>query len=220
MNALDKLVSLSVASYAAAPAPEPGTVLIRNRQVVKIGSKPVKAAKAPKAAAPIAQPASPPKAEINLKAAGPVLPKAGTIDAKGFFKMMRSASSRENQMTAVAAYIGYDFAKDLGSQVFNATQRAKSEICPIDPNKVVSRAEKAQLSATVKGYVSGLPDGTRKLVQDLAGRERLAVDTRKDLVTASQQSECTPEQRETLLAQALLEEERLVQIRADLARYL
>lgn len=224
MNAREALVSFAIASYAKSPEPEPGTVLIRDRKIIARGTatKAAKAPKAPKAERPIAQPVETtvPKAEPNLKLAAPLLPQPGTVDGKGFMVLIRRAKSRQEQIAAVSAYIGYTLSLDLAAQIFNATQRAKSELSPIDPGKVVSRAEKASLAATVRGYVAGMPDGERKLMQDLMGRERLAVDTRNELERAANEPDCTPAQKEMLLAQAELEVERLAHIRAELAQRL
>lgn len=223
MNALDSLISLAVASYAAPSTPEPGTVLIREQRLVKVErSAKGKIRKASPKAEPIAQPANdapqaPAKPELNPKMASPKLPAPGTLDARGYTTAIRRAKDRFEAQCAVAAYIGYTMGQDHAAQVFAADQRAKLELRPMDPSKIVTRAEKAQAAASVRGYVAGMPNGERKVFQNLLGRERLAVDTRESLKLAASQPECTAAQREVLLAQALLEEERLVQIRKDLA---
>jgi hypothetical protein len=64
-----------------------------------------------------------------------------------------------------------------------------------------------------------MPDGTRKLVQDLMGRLQLALDTRNELVRESRDHSRPMSARKLAIGKARIEQERMLQIRADLARF-
>jgi len=216
-------LSVSLASYAR-PEPLPEGTVLSTQRLVKIdrpkkgrivaASKPaVKSEeKAPQSAE---KPAAP---SPNGKVAGIALPAAGSIGAKAFIMMMNRAKSRDEKIVAIAAFIGYEVGGDFATQEMVAHTKAKGEIRPV-PVSGPSLAEIKTAQRSAKGYVAGMPDGTRKLVQDLLGRENLAVSTRNDHVRDAKDHSRTMSARKLSIGLARLEEERLVQIRADLARY-
>ena len=222
-TALDLALSVSLASYnRSEPLPE-GTVLSTQR-LVKIDrpkkGRVITAAKpAVKSEEKAPQSAEKPVAPSpNGKVAGIALPVAGSIGAKAFIMMMNRAKSRDEKIVAIAAYIGYEVGGDFATQEMAAHAKAKGEIRPVQATGP-SREEIKTAQRSAKGYVAGMPDGTRKVVQDLIGRENLAVSTRNDHVRDARDHQRTMAARKLSIGLARLEAERLVQIRADLARY-
>lgn len=146
------------------------------------------------------------------------LPAAGTIGAKAFIMMMNRAKDLDEKRIAIASYVGYDGRLTYAEQEMAAKAKAKAEISPV---KVTgpSREEIRSAQRSAIGYVAGMPDALKRTVQDLMGRIELALDTQK-----SHQKDAADEnlsQAERTLAQGLaaLEGERLVEIRAELAKY-
>jgi hypothetical protein len=222
-TALDLALSVSLASYAR-PEPLPEGTVLSTQRLVKVDrpkkGRPIAAAK------PTAKPVveSAPKSEPqaapspNGKVVGVALPQAGSIGAKAFIMMMNRAKSRDEKIVAIAAYIGYEVGGDFATQEMTAHAKAKGEIRPVQATGP-SREEIKTAQRSAKGYVAGMPDGTRKLVQDLLGRENLAVSTRNEHVRDARDHKRTMAARKLSIGLARLEAERLVQIRADLARF-
>lgn len=144
-------------------------------------------------------------ASYNVSWTDSVTPTRHTTPKKG--------ASREEMIRAIAAYCGWNPALDFGTQDKNARRQAQSEVNPALGIQPV----KASPSLTIAGLVAGMPDHRQKRHADLKGRERLAVDTIVEHEKASSLA-TTDQDRATFEALAQVERERLVQIRADLAR--
>jgi hypothetical protein len=225
-TALDLALSVSLASYARSESLPEGTVLsvVPTQQLVKVErSKKGRIVRAESTAKPVVEsaPKSEPKAAApspNGKVVGVALPQAGSIGAKAFIMMMNRAKSRDEKIVAIAAYIGYEVGGDFATQEMAAHAKAKGEIRPVQATGP-SREEIKTAQRSAKGYVAGMPDGTRKLVQDLMGRFQLALDTRNELVRDSRDRSRPMAARKLAIGKARIEQERMLQIRADLARY-
>ena len=137
---------------------------------------------APKAAAPRAPKASK-SAKIKASAvepsaenAAPIAPKApvailplppkGTYSAREFFVVLRRASNRDQEIQAIAGYVGYDRYADFGTQLMAAKMAASRETHPV---KAALRPAHSAVP-TAAGFVSGMPDGTARKVSDLLAR--------------------------------------------------
>lgn len=154
------------------------------------------------------------------------LPAKGEHTAKSFLRAMITAGQRctvegkvytdpahvrNDQIRAIAGYIGWDNSLDFGTQDSTARIQATSELHPMPATPAFRR-----INNSIVGYVSGLPNETAKRLGDLQGRERLAVDTLAEHVKLAK--EATNDQDKGMHeALAQVEEERLVQIRKDLA---
>jgi hypothetical protein len=225
-TALDLALSVSLASYARSESLPEGTVLsvVPTQQLVKVErSKKGRIVRAESTAKPVVEsaPKSAPQAAApspNGKVAGVALPQAGSIGAKAFIMMMNRAKGRDEKIVAIAAYIGYEIGGDFATQEMKAHAKAKGEIRPVQATGP-SREEIKTAQRSAKGYVAGMPDGTRKLVQDLMGRLQLALDTRNELVRESRDHSRPMSARKLAIGKARIEQERMLQIRADLARY-
>ena len=160
---------------------------------------------------------------------GPVsmpLPEAGTLGAEGFLKAMRAAgvrkgkmepiAKREDEIRAIASYIGYDSSKLHGEQEVAARMQAQRDLKPVIAAKTEYKRNGSPLT-TGEGYVAGLFDAKAKQVADLKGREVAAADALIAHRNDSRDTSRTPEQRAQSRLLIKLEDERLEAIRADLA---
>lgn len=213
-----------LSTYSESPAPIETTV-VRNAP---------KASKSAKTGTPIA-----PSGEANTqgfeasknKEPGPKsepLPAKGTIGASEFLKGLPSCGKRPNdkgvmvfqgptvqrddEMRLVASFVGW--SRDLhGTQLENARRAAQIALKPVT---ALTKSHRGA-SASLAGFVAGLPDNQQKLVQDLLAREQVAA---KAIVTHTGTINTTlPSNPAHVLAIGLLavEEERLTQIRKDLS---
>jgi hypothetical protein len=218
-TAKDLALSVSLASYAR-DLSRPATVTITTQKLVKVErpkkGRPIAAAKP--TAKPVESAEKPAAPSPNGKVAGVALPAAGTIGAKAFIMMMNRSKSRDEKIVAIASYIGYQTGGDFASQEMVATSQAKREISPVKVEGP-TREEIRTAQRSVTGYVAGMPDALRRTVQDLIGREQLAVDARNDHVREARTKTLSWAERKLAIGLARLEQERLAVIRADLARY-
>lgn len=154
-------------------------------------AKPIKAPREPKVAKVKA-----PKGKTSTATAkvDPTLPIVGTIDAVGFSMQIASAGKRlverevkgikltlpsymgdivrrDDEILAIAAFVGYDRRQPHGTQLDNARSRARFAICPELPIGYHRGTR-----PTLDGFISGMPDGARKVVLDLLAREKFAAD--------------------------------------------
>jgi len=141
------------------------------------------------------------------------LPAVGTLDARAFLIAMRRATTRDEQIKAIAGYCGYDRHSDHGSQDLSSRMKAQRELRGIKaaPLPIHSAAPSG------KGYVHGMPDAMATKVQDLLGRERLSAEALADNERTAADAEVDTATRHYHAQLALVETARLVQIRADLA---
>jgi hypothetical protein len=146
----------------------------------------------------------------------PVLPLAGTIDARTFIISMRGAKDRPAKIQAIAAFCGYDTHEPLGSQEMNAMAKARRVLNPITPGLDRSAVRSAQ--ASLSGYVSGMPDNTGKQIQDLLGREALAARTMGEWLKVSQDEGRSASERAEASEEIRFEQKRIDSIRQDLKR--
>lgn len=131
----------------------------------------------------------------------------GSVQAAGFLTMSRRAKNRQESIEAIHAYIGYDMAKDFGTQEYQAKAQAARELKPI--------TYKPKTQATVEGYVAGMPNGSEKFRQNLKARERVAVE---GIIEHSKAAESADNEFDKTLHAGLaqVEAERMRVIRMDL----
>lgn len=165
---------------------------------------------------------------VKAKGLAPNLPKAGTLSAGDFLLALRNAGkiNKENaagvmvtltdsnkektdQINAIAGFVGYNLSEPHGVQLDKARQKAHFTLRPAKTD--------SKLTATVKGFVAGMPNGTAKAVLDLEGRIRMATDTMLDLEKAAETFPEDSAERATKLALATVESERIAHMRRDLA---
>lgn len=134
---------------------------------------------------------------------------AMSLNAKGFIVAIRNARSRDEKISAIASYCGYNHKEQFGDQELAAMMRAKRELNPI----AVSTEKKAPLRA---GYVKGLPDRSSTLLGDLLGREKLAVEARSAEVCQARNRSLSWEERHYHMAKARIENSRILNIRQEI----
>jgi hypothetical protein len=157
------------------------------------------------------------------KSAAPIvmvkLPNSGTLDARGFLKAKNAVkgNDRDGIIAAIAAYIGYDITQPFGIQDSAATDQARRELRPVVAGKVpFSRGS----LASAQGFVAASkmrcePDHNARHFANLRARERHAVDTMLDHEKAARDAKSLQE-RTLYAGLALVERERLIQIRKDM----
>lgn len=157
---------------------------------------------------------------------------AGMIDAPQFIAAMHDAGKvpkvldngttlrvpsgdpikrRDDERSAIAAFIGYDPRLPHGVQVANATRRAQYQIKPS------MGSDRKVCDPTLSGFVAGMPNDVRRMVDDLQGREALAAEAMAGF-DHSARNVTDPAIRTLHEGLSMLESERIASIRADLAK--
>jgi hypothetical protein len=165
------------------------------------------------------------------KSMGPVsepLPNKGMISAEEFLKGLSNCGKRLNdkgilvyqgdivkrndEMRLVSSYLGW--SRELhGVQLENARRVAQLAIKPVKALNVSHRGASASLS----GFISGMPDNQQKLVQDLLAREQLSAKAIVDYENAIANSQVNSAKHILSKGLLIVEKERLIQIRKDLS---
>lgn len=177
----------------------------------------IRAKRQPKAATP-STPAAPScngkaMSEATNKLTLPV-PEIGSLGAHGFVTMMRKARDRQEKILAMQAFCGFDPRGDYGSQEMTAMMAAKRELSPVDASGP-SHAEQRSAARSAQGFVRGMPDNQKKIVQDLLAREKLATDAMVEHVKSARTAE-TREPKQHHAGLAALEKARLNKIQAEI----
>lgn len=165
---------------------------------------------------------------VKVSSGIPVPPK-GSLNAAGFLLALRDAGKirkanelgvmisftdhnkeRSDQIQAIAAFVGYNFSGAHGVQLDVARQKAHFALRPMKTD--------SKVTATVAGFVAGMPSGTAKAVRDLEGRIRVATDLMLDLEKKAESFEEGSAERATNLALATVERERIAHMRRDLSQ--
>lgn len=214
------------------------TYAVNDERPIVIISKP-KAEKVAKSKKSDGSQAAPKNTAPKAEALPINMPLPGTVNASQFLIMLRDCGKRsveavnestgevyqkpifdnslvrEDTIRAIASYIGYNAADNFGAQEVAARSQAQREIRGIVPaTKPYSRSG---VSATVKGYVAGVPDDIAKRVADLQGRAQLAVQALTDHERNANDETLLVAERQLASTLAAVEQERLNQIRKDLA---
>ncbi len=214
-TATNAALAFVLSSYAKSEA-TPAKVEVKETKPSKSRAKKVQVQSAPVTPKVVVSEATP---SPNGGTAKVVMPEVGSLEAKGFLLMMRNAKTQNERIMAIQAYCGYDMRQPYGNQEMIATMRAKRELNPIN-TAGPSMAEKRQASRSAAGYVAGMPDNQRRIVQDLLAREKMAAEKRDEHVRiARRNKDLSWEERKLNLGLARLENERLASIRADLAKW-
>jgi hypothetical protein len=213
-SSIDSVIAALVASYQQPESTTP-VKMVKLDRTAKKPIKPSKPAKTSRSSA--ASEESPTTSSHDPRPAPTVshLPQAGTVDAAGYFKMMRDAKQVNERINAIAAYIGYDPSLSYSSQELKANLQARSVHRPVKALPVPVHS----VQSTIKGFVAGAFDAQEKRLADLKGRELLAGNTKADMVrqynTAFNRGDYATAAH--FLALSRVEDHRLEEIRNDLA---
>lgn len=155
--------------------------------------------------------------------------KAGTITAQQFIENMRNAGRRVNDQGVIAfdatfyrtdqidlidSFVGYDHTRNFGSQLLMAELQAARETRKFQRADLPTRSEKRRINASLSGYVAGIPSAASKVAKLLAFEQK-AVEDMIELECAALKAETELEQQKCQ-AMAMLERERIANIRRDL----
>jgi len=146
------------------------------------------------------------------------LPLPGTYDAKGFLFAWRKAHGRDEQIAAIAGYVGWDPSGNLGSQEYSARTKAHREIRGMVDTSGPSVAEIRSAKLSAVGYVAGMPQSDQRIMGDLIARQALAVQSIVDYTKDSEDPSKTESERTLAAGLLAIERERLSVIRKDLAK--
>lgn len=137
------------------------------------------------------------------------------VDGKLVFQ---EREMRNDQIQAIAAFIGYDNRALFGTQDTAARMLAQRLVSKVDVKAGPDRQAQRQSDLSAKGFVAGLPAPVAAKLADLKGREELAaaalIQHEKDgadVVRGEYQCELSR-------GLALVEAERLAVIREDIKR--
>lgn len=164
--------------------------------------------------------------ETVVKVPGPKsepLPVKGTVTAEQFLRELPHCGKRPNkfgvlafqgefekrtdEMRLIASYVGWDRFGLHGVQLENAVRAAKLELRPI------TSKEYRRGTASIAGYVAGMPDNVGKKIDDLSVREVVAAEALSAYNQKAKANDANKEMYETLSS---LEEERIKEIRVTI----
>jgi hypothetical protein len=120
---------------------------------------------------------------------------------------------REDTIRAIAGYTGYDPFGNFGAQDLAARTKAELERRPVSPKEY----KRCQVAPSIAGYVAGMPNETKKKIDNLIARERLAVDTRLQFEKVANDKSKPIADRQIAKTLAEVETERLSKIREELS---
>jgi hypothetical protein len=213
LNTLDAVIAVLVNSYSQA---SPETAQSPRMVQVKRTRTDCPAAKK----ALVSKQNSPTVREMSAVSNTPAptvlpLPTKGSIDAATYFRMMRNAKQLNDRIQAIAAFIGYDPTLSYSCQEVAANLKARQTSHPVKPFAVPVHS----VQATVKGYVAGANDATEKHLRNLQAREVMAGNAKADHIKSyhSAYNRADYTSAATFLALVKVEEERLDNIRAEIA---
>ena len=179
------------------------------------------------------------KPNANPGTPGLTLPETGTLDAAGFMKALHSAGMREtlvdykgeqvkrmvrqpqevrnDEIKAIAAYIGYNPREEFAGQHLAASNKANAELNPAKAlRNFTTRNEERGALRSVAVYCSGLPDHKARALQNLLAREKEAVDAMIQHGKDADDQTRTLAERTLSTGLAEAERERLIHIREDI----
>lgn len=156
-----------------------------------------------------------PSPDVKREGSTLVLLQPGLYDARRFMMAWRHSKNRDEQITALSGYKGYDLRKDFGSQEINALFYAKHETVGISPGADRNAVRSAQ--RTAQGYVAGMPHPQERLVMDLQARERSVLEMMSAHLKVAQ-DESKPSAERSAAATAIREGEVFLRdLRAELS---
>lgn len=153
--------------------------------------------------------------ETKLVAPAVIMPPVGSLEARGFLFALRKAKTRDEKIQAISAYVGYDSADNFGTQEMAAEMKAKAELrgAPIGGP---SREEQRVAARSAAGFVAGLPDNTKRKLDNLLAQEKACIETLIQHDKDSRDMKRTAEERMLSVGLAKFERDRLSNIRTDL----
>lgn len=161
------------------------------------------------------------KSEMVQKSPSPntsfKMPEVGSIGANGFLKMIRNAKSQSEKVLAIAAYIGYNNGQSFAEQEYRANQTARKELTPDIFNGPDLEQKKAAARQAI-GFVSGIPNNQKKVLDNLFAREITAAQERDNHIKGAKNPDLSAEERKMHSGLAALEHKRMLLIREDIAK--
>lgn len=169
------------------------------------------------------------KAKLTITIQQQVVVKPGTIDATEFFTAIKKAGKRPNivgvllytteqcqrqdEREAIQAYVGWDKNLAHGTNLDKARTTAKSYLKAEETSsKEYSRSSKP----TFNGYVAGMPNVQKRLLNNLIGRISKGLDDLLEHKTIATDNSVPDEIRSYHAKMVMLENERIQQLNNDI----
>lgn len=155
------------------------------------------------------------------------LSTAGTLDAKGFFKALRNAKDREESIQSIAAFTGYDRAKDYAAQELQAKSEANRQLkagtVPTTSATLGEHIVRTLHPSTVAGMIVSshgvaLPNPTARQIASLEAKANVVGESIADHTKVADSVDCDPSERHYHTQLANIDRARLATIREDIAR--
>jgi hypothetical protein len=147
------------------------------------------------------------------------LPTSGSVDGHTFFVMMRHAKNRDESISCIAAYVGYDRNVDYGSQELAARLKATREVNASKPI-IASTAIRGSSPATANGMVAynpSLPNESAKKLAALEARANMVGESIADHEAIANGTDADLEDKHYHAQLAVIDRARLATIRQDIA---
>ena len=142
----------------------------------------------------------------------------GSIDAGEFMKRWRNATDRNDKITAIQLFIGYNHSGSFSTNEMNAlsaVRKARQSSHPVTAAPSVQGYQEQQAKETTV-YVAGLPDGRARRLADLEAREAMAADAMCQHELNASNAPYDSNERKLAEGMAQVERERLQAIRNDI----
>jgi hypothetical protein len=152
-----------------------------------------------------------------MRNAGKRMVAEGEGEAALFPKLVfQERNVRNDQIQAISAFIGYDNREMFGTQETAARMLAMRIL---NPKHMMGPDRETQKTAdhSAKGFIAGLPSPVKSLVNDREARIVIAVETMTLHMRDADDTSRSESDRELSAALALVEQERVSAIRAEIA---
>ena len=218
-SALNFLLSQSIVETALVPASSEPVVIGRS-----LTPKAKRSKKGAKAELAIAQATADALQFANQRNTAPAptceaLPEAGSLSAQDFIVAMRRAKNRDDQVRAIAGYVGYSTTELFGTQEMNARLSANRAITPHKTLNFTMPKEEHNAWRSVAGTVAGMPDDSAKRLANLQAQERETTDERCKWIADYNNESLAWKDRITAKGLFDVAGERLESIRRDIASF-
>jgi hypothetical protein len=214
LSPLDRMLAKKAATYIVTTTPD-APKGDKPQGGKSKGNKPAKVATA-SVAQTSEEKAPSPSAEQIASMQNPILPLAGTYDARRFMTAWRHAKDRNEKIQAIAGYVGFDYRAAFSAEEQRALFQARKDTIGVTPGK-----DRSQRSAdhSLKGFVAGLPDNFQAKIDNLKARERVVVEEIAAANKRAQDESLSREERAEAEAERLtLTAHALHPLREDLKR--
>ena len=125
-------------------------------------------------------------------------------------------TTRDETIKAIESFVGFDAARELGSQESEARSLA-NRIISGEKLGGLTIKEKRSANASLTGFVGGMPDALERKVNHLLGRELFLVDSILTAQWEAKREERSADERQAFMKEALASAKELTGVRKELS---